>query len=120
MDEQYLFRVTDDDRARIKQENPNDNMFQQDFVLDDGREFQAIFRKPTVDSFRRYLDMSNDSKRKNASETASLAYVKDSILCPTFDEFFKFVQDLPALTIHVANALTEGMGIVKDSKKKNL
>lgn len=118
--QEYLCQITDEDKRAAKEANPNANLMLVEATLDDERVFEAIFKKPTTDSFQRFLSQSQNQKRDNAGAIAAIRYVQDNIIKPTGAEFYDIQKDLPALAIQLANELSDGMGLTVETKKKTL
>jgi len=122
MDEEneIVFHITKDDITKAKAENEGKSLTLLEITLDDGRVFEGIFRKSTPKQFQRYLAASSKKGVDDAGHKASVAFIRDLIVKPDFDEFFELQKQLPALAISVGNTMAEGMGIAADSKKKTI
>ena len=120
MSEKMVYQVTEQEINDAKKEHPDNGLELFEMEMDDGRTFEAIFRKPTIASFQRYLTGCADRNVKNAAQTASMQYIRDSIVAPAFDNYFVIQKNLPALSVQIANELAKGMGFVTNTKKKIL
>jgi hypothetical protein len=122
MDQDKLYEVTEEVIAEVKDKHPDVKLEQIDFVLDDGRVFECIVKKPSADSFQRYLATCNDKDIKDAGQVGSLQYIRDNIVAPSYEEFYRMIEDqnVPALATQVGNELAKGMGLTKKAEKKTI
>ena len=116
----FLREITEEEIAKAKEDHEEGALDLREYILDDNRVFQGIFKKPSTAAFQRYLDMSGNQKREGAGAIASRRYVLDCIVTPIEKEYLEIVKDLPALTIQIANDLSAGMGLTVESKKKQI
>lgn len=116
---EYLKKISDEEIAKAKETKKGLKLNLIEFELDDDSIFQGIFTAPSTDSFQRYQAAAGEKDDKNGLNS-SIRYVKDNIVCPTWDEFYEIHKVKPALVIQVANELVKGMGFINDVKKKAL
>ncbi len=120
MENAILSKVTDEIIAQVKEDAAKAGITGGldliELTLDDDAVFEGIFKKPNRAIFERYVSMS--SKKDGAR--ASIAFVRDLILFPTFEDFQALLDARPALPISLGNELAKGMGMTDDAKKKSI
>lgn len=117
----YLHQVTEEMIEAAKATKPDTQLDQINFILDDGRVIEAIFTERSPASWQRYVSTASE-KEEDSGLDASLQFIRDNIVAPTYEEFYRLVdrEKLPAFPIQVANELGQGLGITKKTEKKRL
>lgn len=118
MENRTFLPVTEDQVAETKKANPGLKLELITVDLDDGRTFEAIFRRPTSALVARYVADVNSKGRDGLRHHDALCM--DSIAFPSREEYFEILKDLPALSIAIAPKLIEGHGFADGSHKRPL
>jgi len=111
--------ITEEQIAEAKKAFPYLKMEIVTVELDDGRTFEAIFRRPTNALVSRYVSEANSNKGRDGLKHHD-AFCLDCIVTPSRDQYFELLKDLPALSLAIAPKLIEGHGFANEARKRPL
>ena len=93
-----------------------------ELYMDDDKEFEGLFRKPSNESITRFSTRQREMLAGGKGDLlkTNATFVMDNMLLPEKEPFQNYLEEYPLLATSIVGELVSGQGIAKDAKKKQV